>query len=149
MDGDGGDDVIRGGLGRDQLFGGTGADIFVFDTYAPGLVNTDQIIDFLGSTGIGSEGDEIWISQSAYKLGNAFNNPGLGTDWSINESQLTVNQTGRAANTSEAQFIYNKANGDFFYDSDGGGAQQSIKIAVIGVPSQTRPDLVFSDIHIF
>ena len=41
--GDDGDDILAGGLGRDRLIGGKGADTFIFDTFEQ---RTDFIADF-------------------------------------------------------------------------------------------------------
>ncbi|WP_373479298.1 Calx-beta domain-containing protein [Geminocystis sp.] len=108
-----GNDTLYGGNGNDSLTGGTGSDRFV-------IKNTDEIIDRITDFSI-TEGDKIVISAS-----------GFATDLPSN-TILASNRfiVGSNATTTNHRFIYNNTNGDLFFDEDGTGLIQSVKITTL------------------
>ncbi|BAQ65490.1 hypothetical protein [Geminocystis sp. NIES-3709] len=111
LNGRGGNDTLTGGLGNDSLIGGTGNDSFRFTTVNEG---TDTITDFNVTD------DTILIRRNGFSGGLS-----LGT--------LPVNQfrIGSLTTKSSQRFIYNPSNGAFFFDSDGNGASEALKIATL------------------
>jgi serralysin len=113
-----GNNVIDGGDGIDNLFGGAGNDTFILSK-----TSADNIGDF----GLGS--DKLQVSANAF-------GGGLVANVSLVSSQLLVGAgTNDAVNTSQ-RFIYNSSNGDLFFDIDGSAAAAKVKIAtLVGNPS--------------
>ncbi|PSF37278.1 hypothetical protein C7H19_11210 [Aphanothece hegewaldii CCALA 016] len=107
-----GNDRLVGGSGNDTLTGGIGADRFTFNNPNE---KTDIITDF------SVVDDTIAISNAGF--GNQF-----VSNSSIGASRFFI---GSAATTANQRFIYNSTKGFLFYDSDGIGAADPIKIATL------------------
>ena len=95
-------------MGDDILTGGTGEDSFVFNSPNEGV---DTITDF------SVEDDTLVFSAAGFD--------GLTAGMVISE-MFTV---GTAATSNEHRFIYNSGSGDLFYDSDGTGDNNQLKLA--------------------
>jgi arylsulfatase A-like enzyme len=111
LDGDLGNDTLIGGTGNDTLSGRTGSDYFVFNSPKEGV---DQIKDFAVSN------DTILISAKGF-------GEGLTAGVALNEEQLAI---GSETNNNSEVFIYNNQTGNLFFDPDGSGPKEQIKIAV-------------------
>jgi Ca2+-binding RTX toxin-like protein len=106
-----GDNIIDGGDGIDNLFGGAGNDTFVLSK-----TSADNIGDF----GVGN--DRLQISASDF-------GGGLIANVTLLSGQLRVGTTD-VADTTVQRFIYNTINGNLFFDADGSaGSSSAIKIA--------------------
>ena len=104
-----GDDLLVGGQGKDLLTGLSGADTFLFNSFEEGV---DIITDFNGE-----QGDRIHI------MGSGFTNElAIGL---LDADSFALG----AATGVNAQFIYHQTTGSLFFDSDGSGAQEAVKIA--------------------
>jgi serralysin len=122
LDGGSGDDVLRGnrgqdtldgGPGRDTLKGGPGDDHFVFSD-PPDSNKVDKITDF-------SPGhDQIWLSGSDFG--------GLGGAGTLKVGAFHV---GSGAADAGDRIIYNDANGDLIYDSNGDASGGATRFAVL------------------
>ena len=101
LNGGGGDDVLTGGAGNDSLTGGVGADTFVF-----GAFGTANGVDFLQDfeTGV----DHLVFTASDY---------GFTPGHTLDSSELTFGVKGVGSN---AQFVYNAAKHELYWDSNGG-----------------------------
>jgi Ca2+-binding RTX toxin-like protein len=115
LQGGNGNDTLIGGAGNDQLTGGAGADSFVFDSLVSG--EFDTVKDFSAT-----EGDVFVISKAVFA---AFANTPLGTL----PTSAFVN--GLAATTADQHIIYNKSQGNIYYDPDGNGSQAMVQIAFV------------------
>ncbi|MEM9275442.1 MAG: hypothetical protein AAGA80_21115, partial [Cyanobacteria bacterium P01_F01_bin.143] len=102
-------DLLSGGIGNDSLTGGRGNDSFVFNSPDEGV---DIITDF-------SVKDDILVFSAA----------GFGGDLAAGEVGSDMFVLGTAATSSEHRFIYSSDNGDLFFDSDGTGDNEQVKIA--------------------
>ena len=108
-----GNDQITGLFGDDTLTGGAGADRFIFN----GNDGVDMITDF-------SVVDDM-IVVSAGSFGS-----GLKPNAAIAPDQFSI---GAAAAKTSDRFIYNKATGALFFDTDGTGATEQVQLA--GLPT--------------
>jgi Ca2+-binding RTX toxin-like protein len=106
-----GNDTLSGGSGNDTLSGGSGNDSFVFERLGEGI---DTITDF-------SVNNDLLVFSAAVDAGLVAG--------SVSSQMLIM---GTAATSNEHRFIYNAGSGDLFYDSDGVGANEQIKIAGLG-----------------
>jgi hypothetical protein len=104
-----GDDAISGGKGKDTLSGGQGADIFIIS--GANLTNSDVdiILDFSKA-----QGDTIAFDAST------------GIDF---DPSYFVSQSGPAAQSENAKFIYDNKKGNLYYDADANGDNPGILIA--------------------
>lgn len=128
----GGDDndTLVGGLGKDTLTGGDGNDRFQFNAPEEG---PDTISDF------NSTDDVIQVSANRPGVFGGFGG-GLVIGSAISAAQF---QLGTAALDSSDRFIYNKANGQLFFDADGTGVRGQILIATLSnTPTITAADIV-------
>jgi Ca2+-binding RTX toxin-like protein len=107
-----GNDTLTGGLGNDTLSGGTGNDVFVFESPNQGI---DTITDF-------SVQDDILV----------FSATGFGGNLVVGQVSNNMLSLGTAATSTEHRFIYDAGSGDLFYDSDGIGENEQIRIARLG-----------------
>jgi Ca2+-binding RTX toxin-like protein len=105
-----GDDRLFGGSGSDTLAGGQGRDSLVFGRPSEGI---DTITDF-------SVNDDTLVFSASFDAGLVAG--------SVTSQMFRI---GTAATTNEHRFIYNAGSGDLFYDSDGVGANEQIKIAAL------------------
>ncbi|PID65553.1 MAG: hypothetical protein CR975_06740 [Gammaproteobacteria bacterium] len=104
-----GNDILSGGTGNDTLTGGTGDDIFVFDT-ALGDNNIDRISNL-------ETGDKIQLSEVIFTEIDA-----------VTADNFVV---GTTATDADDRIIYDRTNGDLYYDADGNGAGTAIKFVSI------------------
>ena len=106
-----GDDYLYGGSGDDTLTGDLGKDSFVFERLDDGI---DDITDF-------SVNDDILVFSTTFDSDLV--------EGSVNSEMFTI---GTTATSNEHRFIYDAGSGDLFYDSDGVGALEQIRIASLG-----------------
>ena len=111
--GDSGNDVLTGGMGSDTLTGGAGADRFMMRNVNEGL---DIITDFE------VDRDLLVFSASGF----------VGVD-AVGMVTNQMFSLGTTATSNEHRFIYNSASGDLFYDSDGVGNTEQVKLAQLDV----------------
>ncbi|NJO98890.1 MAG: tandem-95 repeat protein [Pleurocapsa sp. CRU_1_2] len=109
LDGGKDNDYLSGGIGDDTLSGGKGFDSFVFNSPNEGI---DTITDF-------SVKDDTLVFSAAGFGGNL-------TVGMVKDEMFTI---GTTATTEQHRFVYDVSSGDFFYDSDGTGENERIKIA--------------------
>lgn len=124
-----GADVLVGEAGNDTLTGGTGADSFGFITPNDGV---DQIADF------NSTDDQINIYSYSFPV------PGF-TGQSGTALPTNMFRLGSGAVDGDDRFIYNRPQGQFFFDQDGSGAASQVLIASFA----NNPAIVANDIIIF
>jgi serralysin len=106
-----GDNIIDGGDGIDNLFGGAGNDTFIL---------SKNSADNIGDFEVGN--DKLQISASAF-------GGGLVANVALLSTQLLVSASATVANNTIQRFIYNSSNGDLFFDADGSaGASTTVKI---------------------
>lgn len=108
--GEAGDDTLVGGAGNDTLVGGLGADLFQLNPPTEGI---DRIEDFSAV-----EGDFLLIS--ADEIGSELS---LGT---LDAEAFTI---GLAASRASDRFVYNPFTGSLYFDADGTGPNEIVKIA--------------------
>ncbi len=124
--GGGGDDRLSGGSGRDSLSGGSGRDQFVFDT-KPGKGNVDTIADFDVTQ------DRILLDSDVFAALKA------------GELARSAFVVGAAAQDANDRIIYHGRTGDLFYDADGSGKGEAVRIA----RADAGLDLTAADFLIF
>ncbi|MBE9171371.1 tandem-95 repeat protein, partial [Pleurocapsales cyanobacterium LEGE 06147] len=123
--GDNGNDTLIGGTGNDTLTGGRGADRFIFNSPHEGV---DTITDF-------SVNNDTLVFSAAGFGGDLV--PGR-----LSSQRFTL---GVAATTEFHRFIYDGRSGDLFYDSDGIGDNEQVRIAQLGSGlNLSNNDLFFS-----
>ncbi|HEX8258521.1 MAG TPA: calcium-binding protein, partial [Allosphingosinicella sp.] len=109
--GDGGD-RLDGGGGRDLLTGGAGADHFLFGAPIDGVVNIDDLTDFVAGE------DSLHLDRAVFE--------GIAADGALGEEAFHV---GAEAADAGDRLIYNQTSGEIFYDADGTGAAAAILFA--------------------
>jgi Ca2+-binding RTX toxin-like protein len=108
-----GSDKFFGGLGNDVLKGGLGRDTFVFDTKLNSKTNVDKLVGF------SSKDDTIHLSKAIFsKIGSG----------ALKSSDFVI---GKAAKDSKDRIVYDKATGSLYYDKDGTGAAAKVKFATV------------------
>jgi cysteinyl-tRNA synthetase, unknown class len=125
LSGDAGDDRLCGDRGNDVLTGGAGKDIFVYENFDPRTLGRDTITDF--EAGI----DKIELRTNVFKKL-------AGKNWSF-----AVVESNQAAESSAAQLIYNKTNGNLFYND--AGDIPAVNFANLS----SKPVLVATDFQVF
>ena len=118
-------DILIGGLGNDLLTGGSGNNRFDFNSPGEGV---DTITDFNRGTNL--------IGISAGGFGGGLE---LGE---LTPSQFTL---GRRASSASQRFIFNRNNGQLFFDPDGSGSSSQVQIATLN----NNASLTFTDFIIF
>ncbi|WP_373543571.1 Calx-beta domain-containing protein [Chamaesiphon sp.] len=121
-----GNDIIFGGAGVDLLFGGAGKDVFGYNNPTEGI---DKINDFV-------VGDDLLSISRAGFGGNAV----FGSD-SLAGGVLDVSRftLGTSATTASQRFIYNNTSGALFFDVDGIGGANQVRLAqLVGNPALTN-----------
>jgi Ca2+-binding RTX toxin-like protein len=110
-------DTLNGRAGNDTLTGGTGSDRFLFDINAAfnsSTIGIDTITDFLSGT------DKIVLDKTTFtSLTTA-----AGSTLSASEF-ATINASTNGATIaggSSARIVFNRANGDLFYNANGATA---------------------------
>jgi Ca2+-binding RTX toxin-like protein len=112
LNGQRGNDTLIGGEGADQLSGAGGRDTFVMDVFPTTGRRADTIIDF------NPDKDLIALDHLAF--------PEVGDKLSPNEFQIG----GEATHKSD-RIIYNSDTGALFYDADGKGKTDQVKVAML------------------
>jgi cysteinyl-tRNA synthetase, unknown class len=125
LSGDAGDDRLCGDRGNDVLTGGAGKDIFVYENFDPRTLGRDTITDF--EAGI----DKIELRANIF------------TELASKNWRFAVVDSNQAARSSKAQIIYNKTNGNLFYN-DAGDAP-----AVNFANLSSKPVLAAADLQVF
>lgn len=108
----GGDDdltILDGGKGKDRLIGGDGVDQFLFDTKA-NRKNVDKVSEF------DTVEDRILLDNNVFKAIGA----------SLGKQEFYI---GREAHDGSDHIIYDRKSGSLFYDKDGEGGRDQVKIA--------------------
>ena len=126
LDGGKDDDYLSGGLGEDTLSGGQGKDSFIFNNPNEGI---DTITDF-------SVKDDTLVFSAA----------GFGGNLTVGMVKGEMFTVGTAATSNKHRFIYNASSGDVFYDSDGTGENERIKIAQLDSGLSLGSDDLFVDL---
>jgi Ca2+-binding RTX toxin-like protein len=108
-----GRDKLNGGLGRDVLTGDAGKDTFVFNTKL-GKGNVDKIVDFI------VKDDTIAIAKSIFAK--------AGSKGALSKAAFWM---GDKAHDANDRIIYNAKKGALYYDADGTGSHEAVKIAGI------------------
>jgi Ca2+-binding RTX toxin-like protein len=122
-------DALKGGVGKDTLAGGQANDRFVFDS-APIAANADTITDF--AQVVGSNNDFFMLDNLAF--------PTLGAPGAMNAALFFA---GPAAHDANDRIIYNQANGQLLYDTNGNTAGGVSLIATLtNKPMLTAADFV-------
>ena len=116
LNGGAGDDIIYGREGNDTLNGGLGKDTFVFNTKLNASTNKDTIKDFNVVDDTISLENAIFAKLTATGLLNSAN---------------FVSTTDGKAKDSNDYIVYNKTNGQLFYDADGSGKGAAVLFAVV------------------
>ena len=127
--GNSGANELRGGLGNDWLDGGSGDDIYVFDTELNGRRNVDTIATF---SKVGGDTDIIQLDDDIFTA--------IGSPGTLSSAAFYA---GTAAHDADDRIIYDIKTGGLFYDADGDGAGAQIQIAIIGTVS--HPTLANTD----
>ena len=131
LTGNDGNDRLYGFFGNDTLIGGEGRDQFIFSTTLNEISNVDTLNDFTSGT------DRIMIDDNIF---TSFSYTGQ----MVNSGNV-VFSLGSTSNHSDTRIIYDKINGDLYYDGDGNGSSYNqIKFA------ELTPDtnLEYTDIYI-
>ena len=124
LSGGNGNDKLVGGAGIDTLTGGLNNDIFVFNAPLSAL-NRDIITDF------NHVADTFQLENAVMaKLGAG-----------VHALSATMFRAGAAAADANDYIVYNQANGNLFYDSNGNGAGGATLLAVL----TNRPVLAAND----
>jgi Ca2+-binding RTX toxin-like protein len=106
--------VLSGGVGNDALSGGSGRDLFTFDSALS--ANIDRITDFVVAD------DTVQLENSIFTK--------LSKTGVLNSGMFVKAVAPHDAND---YLIYNPATGALSYDADGNGTGASVQIAVLGV----------------
>ena len=113
VSGGAGSDVVDGGAGFDDLTGGAGADFFLFSSALNAATNVDTVTDFV------SADDRFDLDNGVF----------LNSGVVFGQLNAAAFRVGTAATDASDRVIYDQANGDLFYDSDGTGAGAKILFA--------------------
>jgi Ca2+-binding RTX toxin-like protein len=112
IDGRGGADLIIGGVGKDKLTGGSGNDTFVFNTaFKSG--NVDRITDFSNKSG---NNDTLELD-SEFFIGTTGSHLPEGMFKTVSNIHSTKGLD------RDDHILYDKKNGDLYYDRDGSGGK--------------------------
>lgn len=123
-----GNDRLFGGAGHDTLTGGSGQDVFVFDSTPSQKTNVDKVTDF------SSVDDIFYLNKKFLK----------NIGWVSRPLKDDAFHPGKTAEDAYNRIIYDKATGSLFYDPDGSGSADQIKIAIL----LNKPTLDFSDFFV-
>jgi VCBS repeat-containing protein len=102
--------ALVGRSGNDILYGGKGADSFIFGGYGETSIKdlgVDKILDFAPTV------DRVFLSKSI------FANLTTGVDQSLLAQDFAIVNNDLAAATSTAAIVYNRKNGRLFYNENG------------------------------
>ena len=120
--------VLTGNGASNSLFGGSGADTFVFNTALNGTSNVDTITDFNATA------DTIRLDRAIFGAFAAVG--GIGQD---QFQDLALGAAG-----AQDRILYNSTTGDLFYDSDGSGEDAAIRFANLS----NHPAISYGDFFI-
>ena len=112
LTGNGNANGLNGGAGHDVLKGLGGADAFIF-TARLKAANADRIVDFQGN-------DRIWLDDAVFRALDTGNLPG-GAFKVVASADARV---GRGDH-----ILYDRGDGELYYDANGGGASGRVKFA--------------------
>jgi Ca2+-binding RTX toxin-like protein len=135
LNGNAGDDWLAGDLGNDTLVGGDGKDRFVYNTgtvFKMADIGSDRINDFVSGS------DHIMLSKATFAALTSV----TGTGFSV-ASEFTTVTTNAAADVSQALIVYNRANGELFYNENGVNA--GLGNGAVFATLTTRPALTAND----
>lgn len=137
-----GSDTLLGGLGQDELRGGKGHDKLhgqVDDDVLFGGKGNDQFIFFDVVLGPGGAGvDTIMDLKPGQDVIKLDSDIFVGIGSKLNASEF---HAGSNAQDADDHIIYKKKSGALFYDSDGDGAANKVKFAIL----DNKPDLSHTD----
>jgi Ca2+-binding RTX toxin-like protein len=114
-----GKDVLVGGPGKDILRGGDGTDMFVFDTRPNNSSNVDKIMDFRVTD------DSVYLENAVFK---ALGKGSSAKPHKLPKGYLTIGDKAKDAND---YVVYDPKKGVLFYDADGSGAGEAVRIATL------------------
>ena len=106
-----GNDTLNGGADADKMTGGNGSDIFVIGDIPSSVKAFDSITDF-------AEVDTIYLDTALF----------VGLADGVTEANFYL---GTAAADEGDRLIFNKKDGSLYYDEDGKGGTEQVKIVAI------------------
>jgi pimeloyl-ACP methyl ester carboxylesterase len=114
LNGGAGNDTLTGGAGNDTLTGGLGSDRFLFDrgaAFATSGLGVDRIADFVRGT------DRIVLDKTTF---TALTSAASGALSAGEFAAINAATNGAAiAGASAARIVFNRSNGELFYNPDG------------------------------
>lgn len=128
--GDAGADRLYGKAGNDELYGGDGNDRFYFDTTLNRTSNVDEIADF------NTVNDLIFLDNAIFSA-----IVGTGT---MSSAQFYASNAGVAHDAND-RIIYDRDNGNLYYDSNGSASGGSVLFATLS----TGLNLTAADFYIY
>ena len=141
LTGDNGQDTLIGGNDADTLTGGSGKDTLIGDAGAD-LLTGGAESDIFYYPNVNNGGDVITDFQNDdFVIASAAGFGGGLTPGFLKPSEFTLGSS--AADTSD-RFIYNRSNGQLFFDPDGTGSRNQLLIATLS----DNPNLSNNDIFI-
>jgi Ca2+-binding RTX toxin-like protein len=159
--GQNGNDTLYGGIGKDILSGGKGDDLLIGDedSYFFGYIGSPMVLQekdrFLFDTGrkfqrsdtgidtiqdFNRLSDKIILDKTTFTSLNSVAGPGFSVT-----SEFAVVKTDGAASTSQAEIVYNSANGKLFYNpnrASSGYGEGGFFALLTGTPALTRGDFI-------
>lgn len=113
--------------------------IFIYKQFLPGGSGKDNFGFNAKNEGIDTITDFKAVDDTISIFGTGFGG-GLTTGAAITADQFRL---GSSAQDASDRFIYNKSNGELFFDVDGLGGAGQVQIATLtGAPSITQSDIV-------
>ena len=109
-----GNDIIIGGKGDDVMTGGAGADSFIFNSnriFAVADLGVDRITDFLSGT------DKIVLDKTTFTALTSAAGSAISTTEFTTINEAVNGET--VAGSSASRIVFNRANGDLFYNANG------------------------------
>jgi Ca2+-binding RTX toxin-like protein len=104
-----GNDTLTGGAQVDIMTGGDGADVFNYLSKAEIVSASDHITDFTSA-----DGDQIGIKKSGFGIASGINGS------TFDSQHYFDDQNGHTATgVNHAQFIFDNATGELYFDADG------------------------------
>ncbi len=116
LSGRAGDDRLNGFEGADTLTGGAGDDVFVFNSTLSGT-NIDTLTDMSGGR------DEIELESAVFST--------LAAGGLAGSAFKIIAGPGAGVLDGTDRILYDAANGNLFYDSDGSGAAVAVQFAQV------------------
>ncbi len=129
-------DFLYGGLGSDQLSGGDGRDVFVFDTALNATTNVDRILDYSVAD------DTIQLENAIFTVLPGPTGP-RASPRELTADEFHISTSAVLAHDSSDRIIYQQTTGGLFYDRDGDGAALAIRFAQLTAGlALTQADIV-------